>query len=143
MKILFFCFFLFPVLLMGQQKNTGFLFNVGALYRTDNTINAAYEVGAYTHFSDRYVFCSYGGERHSFLKFGSGGEISEKVKADFAFIFYVSAGFYGDKVRLPQHFGGMTSLYLKKDVSPYIRVTVTTLQPTIEVGMKYHLGFIN
>jgi len=23
------------------------------------------------------------------------------------------------------------------------KVTVTTLQPTIEVGMKYHLGFIN
>lgn len=124
----------------SAQYGTGMLFSAGALARTDVTANTSIEMGVFTHIDGMYFYGAYGSERNAYLKIGGGGKVGKKINGDYCILFYTNAGRYGP---LPKHFGASTSFYLKKDCSPYLRITITTFEPAIEVGLRYQLFFVN
>ena len=143
MKNFLIVLFLFPLFLFAQERNTGFIASGGILLRTDESVNFSYEVGIYTHLAKTYIYASYGVEKYGFLKIGGGGNINSKIMADFGFIFFTTVGFYDVAFGLPKHFGGVTSFYLRKAFTPYLRISLTTLEPAIDIGLRYQLNFID
>jgi len=130
-------FYLFSMPLFSQ---VGFLCSTGGVWKFDNAASFSYELGIYGEIGKNYFFASYGSEKYSFLKAGCGGKVSNVVRADFAFVFYANAGFYGDV--LPKHFGGTTTFYFNSRLSPYIRASLTTFAPALEAGVRYGIPFI-
>lgn len=141
-KLFFILFLLAPYFLLAQsnEKNMGFIGEVGYLSRLGGIHHLNYELGAYTYVGERYLFLTYGNEQYSYLRIGAGGSVNEKIKLTFSFIFYVNAGLYENT--LPKHFGGSATAMLKTGLTPFIRLSITTLEPALLFGLRYQLGFI-
>lgn len=122
-------------------QGVGFMASAGLVGKADNSFSISYEAGIYAGAGKNYFFASYGAERYSFFKVGGGGKVSNTIHADFAFVFYANAGFYGDV--LPKHFGGATTFYFKSRLSPYVRASLTTFAPALEAGLRYDIPFID
>lgn len=138
-RLLFILLFLLCISSQSSAQ-TGMLFSAGALARTDVTANTSIEMGVFAHIDGMYFYGAYGSERNAYLKIGAGGKVGKRINGDYCILFYTNAGRYGP---LPKHFGASTSFYLRRDFSPYLRITITTFDPAIEVGLRYQLFFVN